>query len=648
MSASGSLVEPPCQPGAKIVEVIQKANCNIKMNSIMIPPPPKLRFNLPFRAWVNALILPITLYLFAVSFTFLTNAFLLGTYKHAFGHAGYTLLTAVGLAGFLYVFRKDRRDLAVTLILYLLLNVPGAMMYWDADSNVRDVFDLPRSLTKNNCCAISLAVSIMFFTASSCFFQNRFVQRLIRLVSAVLWGAAVSLPLAFIAYWLSHDGLMNADTLIAIWQTNPSEAVEYFSYKGAMFTVGVCLFAVLLSAISIRALTCRQSIGIFSRAVPVISVIMLATSIAAAMKNAGNLTTNIVTAAVEKVQELNSFESKLEERKSLIASLEGIREQGRHGLYVVIVGESQTRDRMSAYGYEKETTPWLTRQAVDDHFVLMQNAYSCYPNTVRSLEQALTARSQFTDRPLAESPSIVEIARAAGYHVSWLSNQNRLGGWDSPTTVIANEADHQVWINETIGEKNQSRHYDDALLDELRKIPVNHDAKQLVFLHVLGCHSNYEQRYPSSYASRDGEPSEDYDNAVRFSDDFTRQVYEYLRTRSDFQALLFFSDHGEDPKHGHTLDPFTWKMVRIPLWAAFSDGFIQSAPEAAQALKENVGKFFTNDMVFDLVCGLLDIQDQPYYEPHNDPASPSYSRTLRDLSTISGKYRIADDPNLGQ
>ncbi len=62
----------------------------------------------------------------------------------------------------MYVFRKDRRDLAATLILYLLLNVPGAMMYWDADSNVRDVFDLPRSLTKNNCCAISLAVSIMF------------------------------------------------------------------------------------------------------------------------------------------------------------------------------------------------------------------------------------------------------------------------------------------------------------------------------------------------------------------------------------------------------------------------------------------------------------------------------------------------------
>ena len=613
---------------------------------MLIPPPTRLGFLNHFKTLALALMLPATLYLLAISFIFLTNAFLLGTFRHAFGHAGHTLLTAVGLAGFFYVFRKDRRDLATTLILYLLLNVPAAMIYWDADSNVRDAFDLTKGLTKNNCCAISLAVLIMFFTASSCFFKNRFVQRLIRLLSAVLWGAAVLLPLAFIGYWLSHDGLMNVDTLIAIWQTNPSEAVEYISFKGPIFTAVVGIFAVLMSAISLRALTCRQNIGIFNRAVPVITVIMLATSIFAAIKNARNITTEIVAVAVEKVQELDAFKSKLEERKSLIASLEGLRDQGRRGLYVVIVGESQNRDRMSAYGYEKDTTPWLTRQAVDDHFVLMQNAYSCYPNTVRSLEQALTARSQFTDRSLAESPSIVEIARAAGYHVSWLSNQNRLGGWDSPTTVIANEADHQVWINDTIGEKIQSKHYDDTLVDELRKIPVKTDAKQLVFLHVLGCHNNYEQRYPSSFASRDGEPGEDYDNAVRFSDDFTRQVYESLRTRPDFQALLFFSDHGENPEHGHTLDPFSWDMVRIPLWAVFSDNFIQSSPEVVKALQQNVVKFFTNDMVFDLLCGLLDIKDQPYYDPENDPTSSSYSRTLQDLTTTSGKFRIADDPNL--
>lgn len=39
MGASGSLIEPPSQPVVKIVEAIYKANCNIKMNSIMIPTP---------------------------------------------------------------------------------------------------------------------------------------------------------------------------------------------------------------------------------------------------------------------------------------------------------------------------------------------------------------------------------------------------------------------------------------------------------------------------------------------------------------------------------------------------------------------------------------------------------------------------------
>lgn len=590
--------------------------------------------------------MPAALYLFALAFIYFSNAALIGTFHRALGHTGHALLTAVGLAGFLFVFRKDRRDLLATLVLYLLLLVPAAMTYWGTEPDARNSLNLTRYVTENNCWAISLSVLVMFFTASSCFFKNRLAQRAIRFCSALIWGAAAAFPLVFIGYWISHDGLLTSDAVIAIWQTNPSEALEYFSFKGTTFMAVCGAVAVLLSAVSLRALTCRQTLGIVNRAVPVITVIMLATSIFAAVKTAGNVTTNIVTFAVEKVHELDAFKTKLEERKALIASLENLNEQGRRGLFVIIVGESQTRDRMSAYGYGRDTTPWLSAQKADEHFVLMQNAYSCYPNTVRALEQALTARSQFSDRPLAESPSIVEIAKAAGYEVSWLSNQNMLGVWDSPTTVIANDADHHVWINQTIGQRIQSAHFDDALLAELRKIPVKPDAKQLVFLHVLGCHGDYEQRYPSSFALWKGKPYGHYDNAVRFSDDFTRQVYEVLRNRSDFQALLFFSDHGDDPKHGHSIDPFTWPMVRIPLWAAFSDGFIQSAPDTARALRENVGKFFTNDMLFDLACGILDIKDQPYYDKRNDPSSSSYSRTIEDLTTVSGKFKIADDPNL--
>ena len=197
---------------------------------------------------------------------------------------------------------------------------------------------------------------------------------------------------------------------------------------------------------------------------------MLATSIYTTAKTGGNVTVGILTSAIEKVKGLDAFKTQLKQRKAMIASIEDIGEQGRTGLFVIVIGESQTRDRMSAYGFERDTTPWLAQKSTDDHFVLMNNAYSCYPNTVRALEQALTAHSQFSDRTLATSPSIVEIANAAGYEVSWLSNQNMYGIWDAPTTVIANEASRQVWINKAIGNGTESGHFDDELLGELKKI----------------------------------------------------------------------------------------------------------------------------------------------------------------------------------
>lgn len=77
-----------------------------KIYKMLIPPPTRLGFLNRFITLAKALMLPAALYLFAISFIFLTNAFLLGTFRHAFGHAGHTLLTAVGLAGFFTSFAR--------------------------------------------------------------------------------------------------------------------------------------------------------------------------------------------------------------------------------------------------------------------------------------------------------------------------------------------------------------------------------------------------------------------------------------------------------------------------------------------------------------------------------------------------------------
>ena len=60
--------------------------------------------------------------------------------------------------------------------------------------------------------------------------------------------------------------------------------------------------------------------------------------------------------------------------------------------FLVIIGESQNRKHMSAYGYSRDTTPWLAAQRANDNFVIMENGYACNTLTMLALSQALTEK----------------------------------------------------------------------------------------------------------------------------------------------------------------------------------------------------------------------------------------------------------------
>lgn len=107
-----------------------------------------------------------------------------------------------------------------------------------------------------------------------------------------------------------------------------------------------------------------------------------------------------------------------------------------------------------------------------------------------ALSRALTAANQYSTLKLAQAPSILEIANASGYETWWFSNQNQFGVWDTPTTIIANQAERKNWINTSIGETIRSPFFDIELVNLVNKIPDS-PKKKLVILHTLGCHSNY-------------------------------------------------------------------------------------------------------------------------------------------------------------
>jgi heptose-I-phosphate ethanolaminephosphotransferase len=320
--------------------------------------------------------------------------------------------------------------------------------------------------------------------------------------------------------------------------------------------------------------------------------------------------------------------------------------QKEPGIYLLIIGESETRDHMSVYGYSHKTTPWLEAEMRKSGTLLFQNAYSNHTHTVPALTYALTEKNQYNAMKLADAFSVIEIAKAAGYKTYWISNQQRWGVYETPVTQIIISADKQFWCNHGSEENYQTSYYDG---DIARYIPDLTDVPHaLVVVHLMGCHGSYKDRYPPEYAMETSEDEQvkTYDGAVHYNDTALRVLIEAMSRYSQFKGWLYFSDHGEDPDthSGHEASRFTWRKARIPLVMHFSDGFISENPEIFETLSSHREKYWTNDLLYDLMLTILGIENAPHREERFDLASPSYDRTKENAMTLHGKKRISEEP----
>ena len=70
--------------------------------------------------------------------------------------------------------------------------------------------------------------------------------------------------------------------------------------------------------------------------------------------------------------------------------------------------------------------------------------------------------------------------------------------------------------------------------------------------------------------------------------------------------------------------------------------YIANHPYVYSALKENRGKYWTNDLAYDLICGILDIKSN-HYDERNSLASKYYKFSKNDLKTNLGQLYLMDD-----
>lgn len=309
------------------------------------------------------------------------------------------------------------------------------------------------------------------------------------------------------------------------------------------------------------------------------------------------------------------------------------------GTVILIIGESENRDHMSAFNpsYPAQTTPWLLSEKEDPDFTLFDRAYSNFPKTAEALSYFLTGVNQYNGEKIKDAITLTDVANKAGYDTWWIDNQTQSVS-NVATTMSATSSKNQIWVK-------PSAQDDKNILKYLEQVPKG--GNHFIVIHLEGSHDKYQYRYPSSFpmihVPGHSDKEDAYDTSVAYTDEVLQDIFNYAKDNLNLSLMVYCSDHGEDMKYFHGDSKFTWDMVHTPFFVYTSPSFAQEHPEQEAILKDHEHDIFTNDLMFDTLCGLMHTTNN-FYDAQYDISNAAYSLPLEKARTRHGKDKIADDP----
>lgn len=456
------------------------------------------------------------------------------------------------------------------------------------------------------------------------------------------------IPLSQWIFYFLYKSCIDENSMMMLQETHYNEIIEFFkSFSVAtnlfIFVIPTSLYG-LFVYLNITALANTNiSINVY-QLITLLSVITFLTIYLWKKGKGVFVRTGIIELYLDVKEYFETTKLYTKNMNDRLKDLQVIPEKpgfDKTSTILLIIGESESRDYMSAFvDCEYDTTPWLKAQKNNKNFLFFPNSYSCIAHTVSCLERALTEFNQYNNKQFYTSCSIIDIAHKAGYTTHWYSNQGHLGCADTPVTLIANTSGTAKWTKQNL---NQVQ-YDEALLEYLDE--VDPQKNNFVILHLKGNHFNFINRYPAAF-TKWGTPGKydlllNYLNSIAYTDSILEKIYEYASTKLNLQAMLYFSDHGTLPDKRRSPNFDGFGTVRIPMFAYFSNEYISKNKEIYQTLSDHQQKYFTNDLAYELMCSIFNIQSN-HFDKTNSLASPQYKFTRDILTTDLGKMYIKDD-----
>ena len=162
----------------------------------------------------------------------------------------------------------------------------------------------------------------------------------------------------------------------------------------------------------------------------------------------------------------------------------------------------------------------------------------------------------------------------------------------------------------------------------------------------MGSHDNFQTRYPEKFTiwgtAGKYDLIDNYDNSLAYTDHLLKEIYTYATEHLNLQSLVYFSDHSTIPDKRRQPAFTDFLTVRIPMFVYLANTYQKIHPDISNALRNHENAFWTNDLLYDLICGILSIKSTNYDETQS-LASLNYRFSIANLTTLLGKLPLSAD-----
>lgn len=306
---------------------------------------------------------------------------------------------------------------------------------------------------------------------------------------------------------------------------------------------------------------------------------------------------------------------------------------------IVVIGESASRTHWSMYGYNLPTNPKL--ETMRDSLTLFSDVISSSKATSGNMERILSFKEDDTTyNDGLDHPLLVDFFKEAGYKTFWLSNQERVGSVSNTSGVMVMNAD----VIEYAGADNSNDalcyKYDEVLIPYLSEALKDNAENKIIFLHLIGSHVEFKNRYPATYNFFNSKNELDvfhnnwltdimaqrrseYDNSIRYTDSILAEIIKLTSKICTPALFLYFSDHGENVYDESSFTGRDDSSVAIPFVIYANLPYRSQNASIMDRIGKSKSRPFSSANVIHLLLSLTGSK-YSHYEPRLDIISDDY------------------------